>query len=93
LTTALRARRFRSASPPNRAEVGSVRLRFLQLEGLAGNTINTGRYELSIAEATKATALDPDLAPPYASRALGQLRLNRLTDAEVTIRRATSGSR
>jgi serine/threonine protein kinase/Tfp pilus assembly protein PilF len=57
------------------------------LSGLA--TIGTGRYELSIAEADKAIAMDPDLAPPYATKAFSQLLLNRLADAEITVGRAT----
>ena len=57
------------------------------LSGLA--TIGTGKYELSIAAADKALALDPDQGPPYSSKASSQLSLNRLADAEITIRRAT----
>jgi len=57
------------------------------LSGFA--TISTGRYELSIAEADKALALEPDRPPTYGSKALSQLRLNRLADAEVTLHRAT----
>jgi serine/threonine protein kinase/tetratricopeptide (TPR) repeat protein len=57
------------------------------LSGLA--TIGTGRYELSIAAADKALALDPDRGPTYNSKAHSQLFLNRLADAEATIRRAT----
>jgi tetratricopeptide (TPR) repeat protein len=57
------------------------------LSGFA--TGSTGRYELSIELADKAIAIDPDLAPPYGTKANGQLHLNRLADAEVTIRRAT----
>ena len=55
--------------------------------GLAATS--TGKHELSIAEADKAIALDPDLAPAYANRALNQLFLNRLDDAQLTVRRAT----
>ena len=50
---------------------------------------STGKYELSIAEADKAIALDPDLTPPYSNRAFNQLYLNRLDDALLTVRRAT----
>ena len=40
----------------------------------AGSALtSTGRYELAIAEAEKAIALDPDLAPAYGSRAFNQL--------------------
>jgi eukaryotic-like serine/threonine-protein kinase len=52
-------------------------------------TGSTGKYELSIDEAGKAIALDPDLGPPYVTKAFGELRLNRPADAEVTIGRAT----
>jgi len=50
---------------------------------------STGKYELSIAEADKAIALDPDLTPAYVNRAINQLFLNRLDDALMTIRRAS----
>jgi len=56
------------------------------LSGFA--TGSTGKYALSIAEADKAIARDPDLSAPYLSRAYSELRLNRLADAEVTIGRA-----
>jgi serine/threonine protein kinase/tetratricopeptide (TPR) repeat protein len=57
---------------------------------LAGTaTIATGRYELSIAEADKALALENDRWPTYNSKANSQLALNRLADADATIRRAT----
>jgi serine/threonine protein kinase/tetratricopeptide (TPR) repeat protein len=49
----------------------------------------TAQYELSIAEADKAIALDPDLTPAYGGRAVNQLFLNRLDDALLTVRRAT----
>ena len=49
---------------------------------------STGQYELAIAQTEKALALDPDLAPSYASRASNQLFLNRLDDALLTVRRA-----
>jgi len=49
---------------------------------------STGQYELAIAETEKAIALDPDLTPAYANRAHNQLRLNRLDDALLTVRRA-----
>jgi hypothetical protein len=51
-------------------------------------TQGTGRYELSIAAADKALALEPDRAPSYNSKAVSQLRLNRLDDAEATLQRA-----
>jgi len=57
------------------------------LSGLA--TGSTGKYEVSMTEAGKAIALDPDLAPVYSGKALSELRLNRLADAEETVRRAT----
>ena len=59
--------------------------------GLLGGfaTISTGRYELSIAESDKALALDPDTSPAYSNKALSNLYLNRLADAEAAIRRAT----
>src|SRR5262249_32568130 len=56
------------------------------LSGLA--LTSTGQYELSIAEADKAIALEPDLAPGYNQKAMNQLFLNRLDDAVLTIRRA-----
>jgi tetratricopeptide (TPR) repeat protein len=43
---------------------------------------------LAIAEADKAIALDPDLAPAYSNKALHQLLLNRPDDALLTIGRA-----
>ena len=57
------------------------------LSGLA--TISTGRYELSIAAAEKSLALDPDRGPTLNSKAHSQLFLNRLAEAEGTIRQAT----
>jgi tetratricopeptide (TPR) repeat protein len=57
------------------------------ISGLA--LTSTGKYELSIAEADKAIALDPDLTPAYVNRAINQLYLNRLDDALLTVRRAT----
>ena len=56
------------------------------LAGLA--TTSTGKYELSIAAADKAIALEPNLAPRYLAKSNSQLRLNRLADAEATIGRA-----
>ena len=56
------------------------------MAGLA--TISTGRYELSIASADKALALDPDRGPTLNSKAHSQLFLNRVADAEATIRLA-----
>jgi len=49
---------------------------------------STGQYELAIAETEKALALDLDSPPAYANRAHNQLRLNRLDDALLTVRRA-----
>jgi tetratricopeptide (TPR) repeat protein len=57
------------------------------LAGLA--TQSTGKYELSIAAADKALALDPDRGPTFNSKASSQLALNRLSDVEMTIRQAT----
>jgi tetratricopeptide (TPR) repeat protein len=57
------------------------------ISGLA--LTSTGQYELSIAEAEKAIALDPDLTPPYTNQARNQVFLNRLDDALLTVRRAT----
>jgi serine/threonine protein kinase len=53
-------------------------------------TRSTGQYELSIAAAEKAIALDPDgrLEPSFHAKAISELYLNRLADAEVTIRQA-----
>jgi serine/threonine protein kinase/tetratricopeptide (TPR) repeat protein len=56
------------------------------ISGLA--LTSTGQYELAIAEADKAIALDPDLSPAYANRAFNQLLLNRLDDASLTFRGA-----
>jgi serine/threonine protein kinase/tetratricopeptide (TPR) repeat protein len=56
------------------------------ISGLA--LTSTGQYELSVAEADEAIALDPDLIPPYSNKAFNQLLLNRLDDALVTVRRA-----
>ena len=60
------------------------------ISGLA--LTSTGKYELSIAEADEAIALDPDLTPAYVNRAINQLYLNRLDDALLTVRRATDRS-
>jgi tetratricopeptide (TPR) repeat protein len=49
---------------------------------------STGRYEVQIDAARKALALDPDLAPPYAMKSRAELHVNRVEDAEATIRRA-----
>jgi tetratricopeptide (TPR) repeat protein len=57
------------------------------ISGLA--LTSTGQYELAIAEADKALALDPDLTPAYANKAANQLYLNRLDDALLTVRRGT----
>ena len=56
------------------------------ISGLALSS--TGQYELAIAEADKAIALDPDLNPAYGNRAFNQLCLNRLDDALLTVGRA-----
>jgi serine/threonine protein kinase/tetratricopeptide (TPR) repeat protein len=49
---------------------------------------STGQYELAIAKTEKAIALDPDSNPAYVNRANNQVRLNRLDDALLTVRRA-----
>jgi serine/threonine protein kinase/tetratricopeptide (TPR) repeat protein len=56
------------------------------ISGLA--LTSTGQYELSIAEASRAIALDPDLAPAYVNKAINQVYLNRLDEALLTIRSA-----
>jgi eukaryotic-like serine/threonine-protein kinase len=56
------------------------------LAGLALSS--TDQHELAIAETDKAIALDPDHAPAYTNKALNQVRLNRLDDALLTVRRA-----
>jgi serine/threonine protein kinase/tetratricopeptide (TPR) repeat protein len=57
------------------------------ISGLA--LTSTAQYELSIAEADRAIALDPDLTPAYVNKAINQIYLNRLDDALLTVRRAT----
>jgi eukaryotic-like serine/threonine-protein kinase len=49
---------------------------------------STGQYELAIAEADKAIALDPDLIGAYSIKSSNQLCLNRLDDALLTVSRA-----
>jgi serine/threonine protein kinase len=49
---------------------------------------STGQHELAVAETEKAIELNPDQTPAYANRAFNQLRLNRLDDALLTVRRA-----
>ena len=56
------------------------------LGGIAASS--TGKSELAIAEADKAIALDPDMAPAYSNKAFHQLLLNRLDDALLTVGRA-----
>jgi eukaryotic-like serine/threonine-protein kinase len=51
-------------------------------------TRSIGKYALAIEQAGKAIAIDSDLAPTYESKAIAELHLNRLADAEATIRRA-----
>jgi len=55
--------------------------------GLAARS--TGRFELSIAQADASIAIEPDRSAPYGAKAFSQLNLNRLADAEATLRRAT----
>ncbi len=52
-------------------------------------TRSTGQYALSIEESDKSIALQPDSSPSYSAQASSYLALNRLADAEATIRRAT----
>ena len=56
------------------------------IAGLAASS--TGKSELAIAEADKAIALDPDMAPAYSNKAFHQLLLNRPDDALLTVGRA-----
>jgi serine/threonine protein kinase/tetratricopeptide (TPR) repeat protein len=51
-------------------------------------TRSTGNYQLAIDAATEAIALNPDESPAYGNKAGGELALNRLADAEVSVRRA-----
>ena len=55
-------------------------------------TSSTGQYESSIAAVDKALALEPDRGPSSTAKALNQVHLNRLADAEATVRRATGDS-
>jgi tetratricopeptide (TPR) repeat protein len=50
---------------------------------------STAQYELAIAEADKAIALDPDLTPAYVNKALNQVYLNRPDEALATVTGAT----
>lgn len=54
--------------------------------GLAATS--TGRYQLSIDEADRAIALDPDLPPAYGNKARNNLLLGRLPEAEAALRAA-----
>jgi serine/threonine protein kinase/tetratricopeptide (TPR) repeat protein len=56
--------------------------------GLQGGyvTRSIGKYALAIEHARKALAIDPDLAPTHDTKAFAELHLNRLEDAEATIR-------
>jgi tetratricopeptide (TPR) repeat protein len=56
------------------------------LGGLA--TRSTGNYQLAIDAATEAIALNPDEAPAHGNKAVGELHMNRLADAEASVRRA-----
>jgi tetratricopeptide (TPR) repeat protein len=57
------------------------------ISGLA--LTSTGQYDLAVAEAEKAIALDPDLPPHHVNKAINQVYLNRLDEALLTIRSAT----
>jgi tetratricopeptide (TPR) repeat protein len=57
------------------------------LAGLALSS--TGQHEAAVAQTDKVLAMDPDHIPAYANRANNQVRLNRLDDALLTVRRAT----
>jgi Flp pilus assembly protein TadD len=48
-----------------------------------------GQYEKAAKEAEKAIAIDPDFPPPYVNLAFNYVYLDRLRDAESTIRRAS----
>jgi len=48
----------------------------------------SGKYEMSIEEARKAIALDPDFVPGYENLAFSYLYLDRLGEAESTLQRA-----
>jgi eukaryotic-like serine/threonine-protein kinase len=48
-----------------------------------------GRYEKSTEEAKKAIALDPDFVPGYTNLAFSYVYLDRLAEAENTLKRAT----
>ena len=60
------------------------------MAGFAAN--GSGKHELSIQEAGKAIALDPDHPLPYASLAFSALYLDRLADAEAALLRASQRS-
>jgi tetratricopeptide (TPR) repeat protein len=51
-------------------------------------SIGTGQFESAIEYADTALALDPNLTPAYATRALHNLYLGRLADAEASVQRA-----
>ncbi|MGO9261812.1 MAG: protein kinase domain-containing protein [Bryobacteraceae bacterium] len=48
-----------------------------------------GKYEKSVEDAQKAVALDPDFPPAFNNLAWAYIQLNRLPEAENTIRQAT----
>jgi serine/threonine protein kinase/Tfp pilus assembly protein PilF len=52
-------------------------------------TTSTGRYALSIDEAAKSIEFEPDDALSRGAKARSEIYLNRLADAEATIRQAT----
>ena len=58
--------------------------------GLLGGfaATSTGRYQLSVDASDRALAIDHDLGPAYASKALSLMYLDRLSDAEATARMA-----
>jgi tetratricopeptide (TPR) repeat protein len=51
-------------------------------------SIGTGQFESALEYGTRSLALDPDLAPAYATQALHNLYLGRLAEAEAVVRRA-----
>ena len=65
--------------------------RDFQPRGLLGGVVSrsTGNYQRAIDAAIEAIALRPDESPAYANKAVAELQMNRLGDAEITIRQGT----